>query len=172
MADKNHHDTQREITTEKLSTPTIQINPAPIARRVAAGMIDSLILFIAWTILAITFHQNLISVTRNYLLSSSLILITFVYYFLFEGMFGATFGKHLLKLVVVDREGDPCTFTMSFKRNLLRFIDWLPAVYVIGVSAILISSNRQRVGDLMAGSIVTVAKEKDVNPPPAPFLFH
>jgi uncharacterized RDD family membrane protein YckC len=36
----------------------------------------------------------------------------------------------------------------------------------------IVSSDRQRIGDLVARTIVTRAPEKDINAPPAPFLFH
>jgi len=168
----NRNDVNQEITTENLSAPTIHITPAPIRRRIAAGIIDSVILLIAWSIQTGMFHQDYLSIVRSYLSWMSLALIVFAYYFLLEGLFSTTVGKHVFRIVVVDRLGDPCTFAMSFKRNLVRFVDWLPAVYVVGGVALLISKDRQRLGDLAAGSIVMRAKEKDTNPPSAPFLFH
>ena len=83
-----------------------------------------------------------------------------------------TIGKILVKLRVVETSGDPCSFGGSFKRNILRFVDWLPAFYILAAVLLFVSHERQRLGDMVAKTIVTTAPEKDINPPPAPFLFH
>jgi hypothetical protein len=38
--------------------------------------------------------------------------------------------------------------------------------------AIVLSADRQRIGDRFAHTIVTDEPERDINPPPVPFLFH
>jgi uncharacterized RDD family membrane protein YckC len=40
---------------------------------------------------------------------------------------------------------------------VLRIIDWLPFFYLIGFVLILVTSNRQRLGDLAANTIVVRA---------------
>jgi uncharacterized RDD family membrane protein YckC len=101
-----------------------------------------------------------------------IVIVGFVYYFLLEAIFATTVGKSMLKLRVLGTDGDPCSWSASFKRNLLRLVDWLPFLYIVGILGILTSREKQRVGDRVAGTIVTTAPEKDINPPPAPFLFH
>jgi uncharacterized RDD family membrane protein YckC len=98
--------------------------------------------------------------------------ISFFYYFLMEGLFSATFGKRVMRIHVVGSNGDPCTITESALRNLLRVIDWLPFGYILGVGFLSITSKKQRVGDKIANTIVTMTLERDKTPPPAPFLFH
>ena len=39
-------------------------------------------------------------------------------------------------------------------RNLMRFIDGLPALYLVGGITCLVSRHRQRLGDLAAGTVV------------------
>jgi uncharacterized RDD family membrane protein YckC len=87
-------------------------------------------------------------------------------------MFASTVGKHLLGLRVVGNEGDPVSVHEALIRNLLRVVDWLPVFYVLGAIAVARSSKRQRIGDLVARTMVTLVAERDINPPPAPFLFH
>jgi len=51
-------------------------------------------------------------------------------------------------------------------RNLLRIVDFLPAVYVFGSVLILATTRNQRLGDLAAGTVVIrerVAAEKAVS---------
>ena len=101
-----------------------------------------------------------------------LVVLTFAYYFIMEGLFAATLGKSILKIRVLGSDGDPCSFAAAFIRNIIRFIDWLPLLYALGGLSVLASSKRQRLGDRIAKTVVSPTPEKDVNPPPAPFLFH
>lgn len=171
MSDEHEH---KEITVETLSTPPLQIKPAPLPRRIGAGVIDSLVLGAVWLIFLIAFGRSLMPVPLfpDYSTLVPLALLSFVYYFVLEGLFGATIGKSLLKLIVLEKDSEVCSFSASFKRNLFRFVDWLPLLYLVGTIAVVISKDRQRIGDRLAGTIVTKASEKDPNPPPAPFLFH
>jgi len=89
-----------------------------------------------------------------------------------EWLFSATLGKFVMRIRVVGTEGDPCTVTESIIRNLFRIIDWLPFCYILGLLALLTTNKRQRVGDRIAHTIVTMVPERDKTPPPAPFLFH
>jgi uncharacterized RDD family membrane protein YckC len=164
----------REFTTENLSAPPIQIKPAPLARRIAAGLIDSIILALLVSISSLATGQNpgSSSALLTYSMFSMLALLTFIYYFLQEALFSATIGKYLVKLKVLDKSGNDCSFGASFKRNAVRFVDWLPVLYLVGAVAIIASDQRQRIGDRLAGTVVTARPEKDPSPPPAPFLFH
>ena len=101
-----------------------------------------------------------------------LFLMSFLYYFATEGLFSVTLGKRVMKIRVVGVDGDPCTITESALRNLFRVIDWLPFGYIVGIGFLSITNKKQRVGDKVAHTIVTLAPERDRNPPPAPFLFH
>jgi len=59
-------------------------------------------------------------------------------------------------------------------RNFLRIVDFLPAFYVVGVIAILATSQNQRLGDLAAGTLVVRERRTAVTPaatylaPPSP----
>jgi uncharacterized RDD family membrane protein YckC len=166
------HEPPLELTVETLSTPPLRIQAAPLSRRFAAGVIDSIIVGLIWASLGIGFRQDLTLTAQDYLWLASLAVVTFLYYFILEGIFSATIGKRLLKLVVLGKDGDPCSLAASVKRNLLRYLDWLPVFYVAAIAVIIVSSDRQRIGDLVARTIVTRAPEKDINPRPAPFLLH
>ena len=67
---------------------------------------------------------------------------------------GQTLGKRLLGLRVMDEQGLRLTFSQVVLRNLLRVVDSLPAVYLVGGLACLISRRSQRLGDLAGGTIV------------------
>ena len=82
-------------------------------------------------------------------------LLFFGYDILFEVLaYGRTPGKRWNGLRVVRTGGHPVTFLTSAVRNFLRLVDWLPALYVVGMIAILVTARNQRLGDIAAGTLV------------------
>ena len=67
---------------------------------------------------------------------------------------GATPGKKLLGLRVVNDDGTPVSRWASVTRNLLRAVDFLPALYGVGLIAMLLNRDFKRMGDLVAGTVV------------------
>jgi uncharacterized RDD family membrane protein YckC len=67
---------------------------------------------------------------------------------------GRTPGKRWSSLRVVCEDGSPVTVRASALRNLMRLVDALPAVYLVGAVAIFATRGNQRLGDLAAGTIV------------------
>lgn len=79
------------------------------------------------------------------------------YFVLFELLWsGASPGKRILRLRVVTIDGRPLGLVESALRNLLRGVDALPTGYVLGVLATLTNRRFQRVGDLVAGTMVVL----------------
>ena len=82
-------------------------------------------------------------------------LISMAYGILLEWRWrGQTLGKRVLRLRVIDSGGLRLEFTQVVIRNLLRAVDLLPALYLLGGSVALATRKCQRVGDLAAGTIV------------------
>ena len=67
---------------------------------------------------------------------------------------GQTLGKKLFRLRVVDAEGMRLQFNQVVVRNLLRFVDALPAFYLVGGLTCWLNAKCQRLGDLAANTIV------------------
>ncbi len=67
---------------------------------------------------------------------------------------GQTIGKRVLRLRVVDAQGLRLQFSQVAIRNLLRAVDLLPGLYVIGGVATLCTRQAQRLGDLAANTVV------------------
>ncbi|MGN6553879.1 MAG: RDD family protein [Verrucomicrobiota bacterium] len=67
---------------------------------------------------------------------------------------GQTIGKKLFRLRVVDAEGMRLQFDQVVTRNLLRFVDMLPAFYFVGGVTCWLNRKCQRLGDLAANTIV------------------
>ncbi len=67
---------------------------------------------------------------------------------------GQTIGKRLFRLYVLDAQGLNLQFSQIVVRNLFRFLDSLPALYLVGGTACLVTTNAQRLGDIAANTIV------------------
>jgi uncharacterized RDD family membrane protein YckC len=67
---------------------------------------------------------------------------------------GRTPGKRLNGLRVVRVEGYPVGFLTSAVRNIMRLIDFLPSAYLLGAIVILATRKNQRIGDVVAGTLV------------------
>jgi uncharacterized RDD family membrane protein YckC len=86
----------------------------------------------------------------------------FFYDVLFEVLAGGrTPGKRLNGVRVVRAGGRPITLARSAVRNILRLIDILPGFYAVGMTAIFIAPQNQRIGDLAAGSYVVRYRHGD-----------
>jgi uncharacterized RDD family membrane protein YckC len=77
-------------------------------------------------------------------------------YFIFCEMVtgGRSPGKALVGLRVVRRDGMPLDFRSSVVRNVMRIVDMLPANYLVGLVAMLLSDSGERLGDHVAGTVV------------------
>jgi len=67
---------------------------------------------------------------------------------------GKTVGKRIFNLRVVDEHGLHLTFGQIAIRNLMRGVDCLPMLYLIGGIACILSKRSQRLGDVAAGTVV------------------
>jgi uncharacterized RDD family membrane protein YckC len=67
---------------------------------------------------------------------------------------GQTLGKRVMRLRVIDANGLRLELPQVAVRNLLRAVDMLPILYLVGGSVALATRKCQRLGDLAAGTIV------------------
>ena len=137
--------------------------PAGIGRRVAAYLLDAALCTGALLVVGLvgalvsgalqTASGSASSVA--FLIAMGIVIAVPVAYFIgIEGKTGATPGKHLLGLLVVRTDGGDIGFREAVIRNILRVVDALPALYLIGLIAVLASERNQRIGDRVAGTVV------------------
>jgi uncharacterized RDD family membrane protein YckC len=95
--------------------------------------------------------------------------VEWFYPVLFELLPGAaTPGKRMLGLQVLMENGLPITPGASVLRNLLRAVDFLPMLYLLGGLTMLLRADFRRMGDLVAGTLVVYAPDALRVPPSAP----
>ncbi len=82
------------------------------------------------------------------------LLVIAIYFVVLEGVFGRTVGKWFLGLRVVRKDAGNPGLRRALLRNLLRLVDALPVLSILGVVLIIRSPEKARVGDLVAGTRV------------------
>src|SRR5438067_5647286 len=86
------------------------------------------------------------------------LLIAWLYFVLLEWLWnGQTIGKRFFGLRVISEDGEPARFVAVVVRNLVRVIDFLPALYGVGLVTLIVSSRPQRLGDYAGGTFVVRA---------------
>jgi len=106
-------------------------------------------------------------------ITSAVILIPacyFGYFIAFETLWrGRTLGKAALGLRVVTREGGPVRFRHAAVRALLGLVDFTVSIGFLAVAFILLTRDNQRLGDIVAGTLVL--RERSALPAPASASF-
>ncbi len=118
-------------------------------RRIAAALIDLLIPLAG---VALVYAAGL-SLTRGLLLAG--LGWTLYYFFALESGGGQTLGKRAMKLRVVSADGTPATMEQIAKRTVVRILDG----HIVGLIVMLATGDRRlRLGDIVAGTVVTEAE--------------
>ena len=90
------------------------------------------------------------------------------YFVFFETVWGGqTPGKRLCGIRVLRDGGFPVDFRAALVRNIMRYVDFLPASYGVGALSIFASKESKRLGDYAAGTIVVVSPKRAPRPRPA-----
>jgi len=91
-----------------------------------------------------------------------LFLFNWGYFTLFEAFAnGRTPGKRVARIRVIQCSGRPIGLFESMARNLVRYVDQIPFFYAVGVIAIFVTRQHQRLGDLAAGTLVVRDREQE-----------
>ena len=100
---------------------------------------------------------------KSVLLKGSLFFIAYLaYYIILEGLWSRTLGKYFQGLVVRKLDGSPCGWKAALIRSMTRVIEVNPLLLGgLPAGLVIISTERkQRIGDLLAGTIVISADVK------------
>ena len=156
-----------------------ELNIAPLNRRFTGGLIDALPLIVGGTI-ALIFAWRTGQPTPGQTDFSSPEMISiavavglyFLHITLAELLTGRSLGKWIAGTKVVSLDGKPPRPSQILARNALRLIDLI--IVGIPLLAVMQTPLRQRVGDMMAGTIVVTnspanapGDDSDPSPPAA-----
>ena len=143
-----------------------------LGRRIVAAIVDVAIIGVLLVVIAKTLGNE---EAREYSLWAEtqggpralFFLLTFAYFFGTELVWAQTLGKRVMKLRVVGEDGAKLSAGAAAIRNVVRFVDALPVLYIIGAITFFATGERRaRLGDLAANTKV-VADDTPPPPPPA-----
>lgn len=165
-----------KLTIDTPEQVHLEFGLANLGSRFMAIFADTVIQVIVWATLLIIDETSLggalfsrLSYYRVWVSA----LIIFAYFCLFWGYYaafealwkGQTPGKRWAGIRVIKDSGRPIDAFEAIARNFLRIIDFFPAFYGAGIVTMLLTSKNQRLGDLVAGTIVVherTQKESDL----------
>jgi len=151
---------------------TTPVNNASLISRIIAYIIDSIILLVfTMVIILILVFLGILTLGlltdidfqfglwmfRGFeilILGPIIYGLELVYFTIFESDegWGATPGKKLLNIKVVDEYGNQISLGNSFVRNLLRLLWFIPCIglIILLIDIVLIADSDQRIGDKVA----------------------
>jgi len=162
-----------QLNIETPELVSIELPLAGIGSRFIAILVDSLILGAA--LILLIFLAAFILPALDLLGPKSaswgigiflliLFLLFWGYFALFEAFNnGRTPGKRVARIRVIHQSGRGINFVEALARNLVRIIDYLPGFYGVGIAAMFMSRQSQRLGDLVAGTLVV--RDREVEAP-------
>jgi uncharacterized RDD family membrane protein YckC len=160
----------RMVTPEAVA---LEFTTANVGSRILAYLIDAVIVGVVSFagILALTLTD---ATLPEWLVVSIMVILIpgwyLGYFAVSETLWqGRTLGKAALGLRVVTKEGGPVRFRHAAVRALLGLVDFAIGSGFFAVLFILLTRDSQRLGDLLAGTLVL--RERSGLPAPAPVSF-
>jgi uncharacterized RDD family membrane protein YckC len=165
-----------EIETPELVDVSLEL--AGLGSRFVARLIDWIIkaivlvvLFLVVVVVAVVINSVLSpqSDTVQTYLATLLIAVAYAFFLGYDIYFevrhnGQTPGKKRAGIRALREGGAPLDLRAGCVRNLLRLADLLPVLYLVGGVLVLLTTRKQRLGDLAAGTIVI--RERVLEAPP------
>lgn len=147
---------------------TFEFELAGLGARALAWVIDVFVMLAA-IVAVFRLIQPLATVLGGFataLMFVAVFLVQWWYTALLEWWWGGrTVGKRIVGLRALSEDGVRMSFIQSTIRNLVRIVDLLPALYLVGGVSVLLDRHQRRLGDLAAGTVVV--KERRTPAPSA-----
>ena len=140
-------------TLETFTGVDIELRVAGVYIRGIARLIDDVIRFlIVSALFAILIPTGLVGLGLAAIVG---FFVWWSYNVLFEVLNnGVTPGKHYMGLRTVNADGTAIGWANSVIRSTLLVVDFLPIGYFLGIITMAASGTQQRIGDIVAGTIV------------------
>jgi uncharacterized RDD family membrane protein YckC len=169
-----------ELRMETPEQIEVNLELAGLGSRFIAQLFDWIVKFVVFMFVAtlVSFISVFVELSmgswfdRPSTLVLSLFIIGIYLLLLSYGLFfeafwkGQTPGKWLVGIRVIRENGSPLNFQASAIRNFLAIADFLPSLFLLGAVIVLLTSKRQRLGDMAAGTIVLRERLGDLGKAP------
>ena len=135
------------------------VTPAGVGRRTAAALVDLVLMLGLCALFAYAIGTWDVEGSRKRIALEDWDFVLYVgavlaYFFILETTTGTSLGKALLGLRVADADGGDPGPGQILTRTLVRVVDFLPILYLVGFVAILANERNARLGDLAAKTAV------------------
>lgn len=132
--------------------------------RITAALIDFVLLLVlffsgaAAAVVAGATNDSVLDLRLNNAEALLFAALATGYYVVFEALTASSPGKIVMRLEVAKLDGSAYGLAAVLVRNVLRIIDGVLVLYVIGLVCVAVTKNNQRIGDLVAGTTVVRAR--------------
>ncbi len=149
----------QSIDLQTTQNVTIEYELATLSERIMAMVVDIVVVVGGYMVLTSVLLAFMDLVWSDYSLSilsyATLTMVFLLYHFLFEFLgHGQSLGKRVLHIQVVRLDGEDATGGDYMLRSIFYFIDLLSSAGVLGGLLISSTPNKQRFGDMAAGTAV------------------
>jgi uncharacterized RDD family membrane protein YckC len=153
------HRKEKKVAEVVSGAPSAEANVHVTGRRILATVVDAIVLGLVFAVMSMLFGS---SSAQGAQVSASLegfsalvyFVLVFAYYILMEGYLGQTVGKMVVGIKVVrEGTGEAPGLGGAAVRTVLRIIDGL-FFYLVAFIAVLASGKNQRLGDMVAHTLV------------------
>lgn len=160
-----------ELRFETPERVALHLELAGLGARAFAYLVDVLVVFLLWVLGLVLYSISgdllrdlqALSGAGQLLAVGAVLLSGWGWDVAWEvGAGGRTPGKRAAGLRVVRADGAPVGLAESLARNLLRAVE-VPLGYAPGVLAIALGPRRQRLGDLVGGTLVVRERRVDLS---------
>jgi uncharacterized RDD family membrane protein YckC len=165
------HPADPELSFETPERVALSLPVAGLGDRAFAHLVDLVLLFLAWVVILVVYSAagdllrdlQALSIPAQILAVVAVLLSGWGWDVAWEVLWrGQTPGKRALGIRVVRADGAPVGLPESLVRNLSRAAE-LPLGYAPAILAVALSRRRQRLGDVLAGTIVVRERRYDLS---------
>ncbi|MBI2932460.1 MAG: RDD family protein [Planctomycetes bacterium] len=155
---------RRRALAESLGMSSAPVSPyADTMQRIMAHLLDQMLLAPLFYVTGLVPESPDLSFwdPAMLMLIGAGYLVHAVYGFALEAWCGQTIGKRLVGIRVIDRGRNRLSVWRALTRNVLRCVDAYHLLAVVGLASIIATRRKQRIGDLIAGTVVVQTAEEE-----------
>lgn len=139
------------LSTASENSPFLSLQYQGFIVRGLANIVDQILVILP--LVAITTMINTGSVNSETPIIIGILLLS-IYLIITEAVWGQSLGKKLFGIKVMMQDGRKCTALGAILRNIFRIVDVVFGGYLLAIIIMTLTPKRQRVGDLIAKTVV------------------
>jgi len=135
----------------------LQYDLASVGERLVAQIVDLLIIGGYWILIALIFSSAQFPFVIDFFISLPMFIYSPVCEIFFNGQ---SVGKRVMDIKVISLNGNRASVGQYLIRRMFRVVDILIGFGAVAVIAVAASKKQQRIGDMVAGTIMVKIKPR------------